>query len=103
MAVEKEVAQQFLYQPIEANANERSLPWLIKQQEKIRASYTDRAFYLAFGRAPRFAEKQELALSETQQAAASSLTTSLMPPWTASSDPIGPFPKEMFQHAEPAF
>ena len=72
-------AQKFLYQLIEADADERTTSWLAKQQEKLETNYTDRAFYLAFGMAPRFAEKRELTLSEAQRETASQLKTGFQP------------------------
>ena len=73
------VAQEFLHQLIEAQADERTLSWLATQQEKLQANYTDRALYLAFGMAPRFAGKQPLALSEAQKTAANQLRTGFQP------------------------
>lgn len=72
-------AQNFLYHLIEKQADERTMPWLAKQQEKLQADYTDRTFYLAFGMAPRYAGKQLLALSEAQQEAANQLKTGFRP------------------------
>ena len=77
--VTNQSAQKFLHQLIEANANERTMSWLAKQQEKLKTNYTDWAFYLAFGMAPRFAEKRELTLSEAQQEAANQLRTGFQP------------------------
>ena len=77
--VTNQSTQKFLYQLIEAHANERTMSWLAKQQEKLKTNYTDRAFYLAFGMAPRFAEKRELTLSEAQQEAANQLKTGFQP------------------------
>ena len=77
--VANSAAREFLYQLIDANANERTMPWLAKQQEKLRVNYSDRTFYLAFGMAPRFAEKRALALSEAQQEAANQLKTGFQP------------------------
>ncbi len=77
--VSDQSAQKFLYQLIEANADERTTSWLAKQQEKLETNYTDRAFYLAFGMAPRFAEKRELTLSEAQRETASQLRTGFQP------------------------
>jgi hypothetical protein len=55
------------------------MQWLAKQQEKLETHYTDRAFYLAFGMAPRFAGKQPLTLSEQQQEGAQQLKTGFQP------------------------
>ena len=71
--------QKFLYQLIKAHTDERTMSWLDKQQGKLETNYTDRAFYLAFSMAPRFAEKRELTLSEAQREAASQLKTGFEP------------------------
>ncbi len=77
--VTNQSTQKFLHQLIEANANERTMTWLAKQQEKLETNYADRAFYLAFGMAPRFAEKRKLTLSEAQREAANQLKTGFQP------------------------
>ncbi len=77
--VANSAAQEFLYRLIETHADERTTQWLAKQQEKLLANYSDRAFYLAFGMVPRFAGKQVLALSEAQQKVAKQLRTGFQP------------------------
>ena len=77
--VTNQSARNFLYHLIEAHADERTMSWLVKQQEKLQGNYADRAFYLAFGMAPRFAEKRELRLSEAQRETANQLKTGFQP------------------------
>jgi hypothetical protein len=59
--------QKFLHQLIEAEADERAMQWLAKQQEKLETDYTDRTLFLAFGMVPRYVGKQPLTLSEEQK------------------------------------
>ena len=71
--------QRFLYRLIQENADDRTLNWLTQQQGKIQANDTNRTFYLAFGMAPRFADKRTLSLSETQQQKANRLREGFQP------------------------
>ena len=77
--VTNQSTQKFLHQLIEAHADERTMSWLAKQQEKLQGNYADRTFYLAFGMAPRFAEKRELTLSKAQRESANQLKTGFQP------------------------
>ena len=72
-------AQEYLYRLTQELANERTLRWLMQQEEKLQQEYTDRAFYLAFGMASRFTEKRRLALSEKQQKDAAQVKEGFQP------------------------
>ena len=77
--------QEFLRHLIQQNSPERTMQWLTQQEEKLRQNYTARTFYLAFGRAPRFAEKRPLSLSKAQQEAANQLRKGFRPDgWSLS-------------------
>ena len=71
--------QKFLYQLIEADADERTMQWLAKQQEKLDTDYTDRTLFLAFGMVPRYVGKQPLTLSEEQNKTANQLRKGFQP------------------------
>ena len=77
--------QGFLYGLIQENGGERIVQWLRQQEEKLTQPHPDRTFYLAFGTAARFANKERLSLSEAQQQQANQLKTGFQPGyWSAA-------------------